>query len=186
MRTASKATARWTRLDLPGEDHATLVSTANGHHLSGHARFRDEPGDVDLVYSVDLTSDWSTRTAHIQGTTAGRPLSMTITTDGHGGWSVNDAPVDEVFGSVDLDLGFTPATNLISVRRLRLRVGERAEVIAAWIPYPDFRLEPLRQVYHRVTATAYAYECPALSFRSRLTVAPDGFVTAYPPLWGPR
>jgi hypothetical protein len=87
---------------------------------------------------------------------------------------------------VDLDLGFTPATNLISVRRLRLRVGERAEVIAAWIPYPDFRLEPLRQLYHRVTATVYAYECPALSFRSRLTVAPDGFVTAYPPLWEPR
>lgn len=180
------AHARWTRLDLPGEDDATLVSDDAGHRLSGRARFRDEPGQVDLQYNVLLTHTWSTREARIEGTTARGRVSMTITTDGAGGWRVNDAPVERVSGSVDLDLGFTPATNLISVRRLNLRVGEQAEVIAAWIPYPEFRLEPLRQLYHRVTATAYAYECPALSFRSRLTVDPDGFVTAYPPLWEPR
>ena len=180
------ATARWMRLDLPGEDEATLTRAPDGHRLAGRARFRDDPGEVDLSYSVALTDSWATRQAVVEGVTASGPLSMTITSDGRGGWRVDDAPVGRVKGSVDLDLGFTPATNLISVRRLNLRVGEHAEVIAAWIPYPEFRLEPLRQVYHRITATAYAYECPALCFRSRLTVDPDGFVTAYPPLWEPR
>ena len=180
------ASARWCRIDLPGEDEATLVATPEGHLLSGRARFRDEPGDVDLSYAVILSDDWKTREARIDGTTATGPISMRITAEAQGGWSVDGAAVQRVKGSVDLDLGFSPSTNLISVRRLNLRVGQHAEVIAAWIPYPEFRLEPLRQLYHRVSATAYAYECPALCFRTQLTVDPDGCVTAYPPIWTPR
>jgi hypothetical protein len=171
---------------MPGEDEATLVSVPSGRLLTGRARFRDEQADVDLSYAVTLTEEWATREARIEGTTARGPISMRITAEAQGCWSVDGVAVQRVKGSVDLDLGFSPSTNLISVRRLNLRVGERAEVIAAWIPYPEFRLEPLRQLYHRVTATAYAYECPALCFRTRLTVDEDGFVTSYPPLWEPR
>ena len=37
----------------------------------------------------------------------------------HGDWKLNDVPVPELAHCVDLDLGFTPATNLMQLRRLQ-------------------------------------------------------------------
>lgn len=179
-------TVRWSRLDLPGEDEATLGATDAGRALTGRARFKDESGMVDLAYVVQLRDDWTTRSAEVRGTTTIGPLEFSIASDGHGAWTFDGVAVPRVAGCLDFDLGFSPSTNLTSVRRLNLALGERAEVIAAWIPFPDVRLEPLRQFYHRVSETEYAYECPEIPFSSRLTVDADGFVTAYPPLWAPR
>ena len=88
-----------------------------------------------------------------------------------------------VSGCVDLDLAFTPATNLISVRRLALAVGEAADVTAAWFDFRAKTLTPLRQSYQRISASEYAYSCPDIDFRATLLVDDDGFVRRYPPLW---
>ena len=42
------------------------------------------------------------------------------------GWFANGVEQDNVAGCLDLDLGFTPATNLFAIRRLSLKVGQRA------------------------------------------------------------
>ena len=49
-------------------------------------------------------------------------------------------------GCIDLDLSFSPATNLLAIRRLALPVNEIAEVRSAWLTFPDLDLEPLDQV----------------------------------------
>ena len=63
-----------------------------------------------------------------------------------------------VAGCVDLDLNFSPSTNLLPIRRLNLSVGQEAAVRAAWLRFPSFILEPLEQLYRRVDATTYRYE----------------------------
>ena len=174
---------RWRRLDLPGTDEAYLESTAAGHRLSGMCRFKDHDGPVALDYVVDLADNWVTRTAIVTGTTPAGPFLLFVNA-GHDGWTFNGDPVPGVAGCVDFDLGFTPATNLISLRRLELGVGNEAEVTVAWLPsLTATSLEPLRQVYHRISADLYRYSCPDIPFDSTLRVDEAGFVLDYPPLW---
>lgn len=86
-------------------------------------------------------------------------------------------------GQIDLDLGFTPATNLIAIRRLDLRPG--AEIPAPAAYYLEFLLELglVEQTYRRTGETTLAYASPAYDYRGELQIAPVGFVTDYPGLW---
>jgi hypothetical protein len=84
---------------------------------------------------------------------------------------------------VDIDLGFSPSTNLLPIRRLALNVGEEAEVRAAWLPFPSLVFEVLPQVYRREGERTYRYESRGGAFVRVLEVNAVGFVTSYPGLW---
>jgi len=81
---------------------------------------------------------------------------------------------------IDVDLGFTPATNQIAVRRLKLRVGERAEAPAAYVQFPRMNLVRLPQIYQRTGRSTYFYESPTASYSGTLRVLPSGAVSDYP------
>jgi len=175
---------RWRRLDLPGSDEAHLLPVADGYTLAGLTRFRDEDGPVSLSYLVDIDAHWGTRSAVVIGTVPAGPCRIDVKAGPHGTWSFNGNPAPSVAGCIDFDLGFTPATNILSIRRLALPVGASQEVPVAWLPsLRATTLEPLRQVYHRVAEDRYRYSCPDLPFDSTLRVNADGFVLDYPPLW---
>ena len=176
---------RWRRCDLPGTDHATLTTTETGYLLLGHAQFQDPAGPVDLHYSVQISPTWRTEQARVEGLGPQGPLELHIQVQPDG-WTLNGRLVPAVAACIDIDLNFTPATNLLSVRRLNLVPGQSAEVVAAWLEFPDSRLKPLRQQYERLPGLRYGYRCPELPFESILQVNEDGFVTSYPPLWEPK
>jgi len=88
-----------------------------------------------------------------------------------------------VAGCLDIDLAFSPSTNLLPIRRLKLRPGEAAEVRAAWLRFPEFVLEPLEQMYRRLDAWTYRYESGGGAFVATLRTNTAGFVTSYPGLW---
>lgn len=175
--------ARWRRLDLPGTDAAQLQRGVEGWRLTGRAGFTDGDAPWDLEYEVDCGTDWVTTGARINGTTGDAAVSLQIARSSAGEWSLNGKDVPLVAGHRDIDLAFTPATNLISLRRLNLTIGEEEEVVAAWLTFPKLSLMPLRQWYRRESLTTYAYRVPDLSFSAKLTVRPDGFVSDYAGLW---
>jgi hypothetical protein len=175
--------AHWRRLDLPGRDQAELSSTARGHHLSGAAHFQDSGELVAITYLVTLTSDWRTQAAALRIMTRAGRRRLRITSAERSDWAVQGRPMPAVSGCIDFDLAFTPATNLISIRRLALDIGGQAEVTAAWLDFRSNTLTPLRQIYHRISPDRYAYSCPDIAFDSTLRVDADGFVREYPPLW---
>lgn len=80
-------------------------------------------------------------------------------------------------------MGFTPATNLLVLRRLDLSRGGAADAPAAWLDVRDGTLVRLPQCYARRTATAYRYEAPTVGYAADLAVSDAGFVTRYPGLW---
>ena len=173
----------WRRLDLPGRDQAELISTTDGHRLTGAAHFQEGDELIAITYLVTLTPDWSTRSAALRVMTRAGRRRLRIASDAVSGWTVQGCTMPAVSGTTDLDLAFTPATNLISIRRLALDVGGSAHITAAWLDFRTNTLSRLRQTYHRVTATEYAYTCPDLPFRATLLVDGNGFVRRYPPLW---
>jgi uncharacterized protein len=91
--------------------------------------------------------------------------------------------IPAVAGCLDVDLAFTPATNILPLRRLGLAVGESRELTAAWVRFPDLSVEPLAQRYTRLDERRMRYESRGGSFTADLEVDELGLVVSYPPLW---
>jgi hypothetical protein len=100
-----------------------------------------------------------------------------------GAWRFNGMLIDGLAGCVDLDLGFTPATNLIPIRRLALTKGQARDVRVAWLDVSTGSLKPLDQRYEKRTESAYWYEAPSFGYAAELDVAATGFIRRYPALW---
>lgn len=170
------AMAHWRRLDRPGTDRCTLDRAAHGWLLSGQATWQEDGKDSALLYTVRCDPDWVTLSADITGEHAGAPVALRIAS-GPDGWRLNDVPQPGLEGCTDIDLSFTPATNLLPLRRLTAPAPLRA----AWLVPTLDRLAPLEQSYTPCEDGAIAYASP--NFQARLEVHPSGFVTHYPGLW---
>ena len=175
------ATADWRRLDQPGGDSCTLFAEAGGWRIRGSAAFGDGDAAARLDYEIACDPGWRTRAASVDGTCGGQPVSLRLKQSG-GRWVMNGAPQPQVSGLTDIDLFFTPATNLLPIRRLAPEPGRVQEVTAAWLG-PGFVLAPLRQVYAAVADGVLGYAAPESGFQARLAVHPSGFVIDYPGLW---
>ena len=96
---------------------------------------------------------------------------------------LNGAAVEGLDHLVDLDFGFTPATNVLQLSRIALEPGQRAEVPVAWFDLDSASLIELPQIYERRSEASYWYEAPTVPYRALLEIAPNGFVRSYPGLW---
>jgi uncharacterized protein len=153
--------------------------------LSGMAVFQErEP--TALAYVVHADNAWKTTDARVWGWHGRKAIELRLHRDDAGTWTLNGAACPAVEGCLDLDLSFTPATNLLPLRRLSLGVGQTAEVRSAWLGWPDMRLTKLVQRYTRRTETEYDYESDLPGselFRSSLRVQPEGWVVDYGRVW---
>lgn len=175
----------WRRLDLPGHDAASVHMDEEGAVLSGMAAFHEDDPTA-LAYVVHVDGEWKTTEGHVWGWRGREAIDLRLHCDSAGTWTLNDELCAEVQGCMDLDLSFTPATNLLPLRRLALHVGQSAEVRSAWVEWPDVRLTLLVQRYARRTETEYDYESDLPGgelFRSTLLVQPEGWVLDYGGLW---
>jgi uncharacterized protein len=173
----------WRRLNGHGHDACRLIRRADGWALVGAAVFAEGARVCALGYQVVADAGFCTRRATLQGSVGRRSVAHAIRASRRGGWKLDGRPVGGLSDCVDLDLGFTPSTNLLAIRRLALRVGEAAEAPAAYLAFPALRLERLEQRYARETGDAYDYEAPAFGYRGRLRVSPQGGVVHYPGLF---
>lgn len=173
----------WRRLDLPGHEACRLVMLDHGWEVAGTAVFEYETQVCQLHYAINCDQKWMTRSAVVRGWVGSRDIEVEIARDESGRWQLNHRDAPEVEGCSDIDLNFSPSTNLLPIRRLRLNVNEEAKVRAAWLRFPSFKLELLDQVYRRVGASTYRYESAGGKFVVDLNADPTGFVTHYPGLW---
>lgn len=174
----------WRRLDGPGHDVCRLVEEDSRWLLDGTAVLLDERGQPTcLHYEVTCDRAWRTVGARVHGWIGDRAVELRVRRDGSGHWLLNDQLAPGLDDQVDLDLGFTPATNLLQVRRLQLDVGQAADAPAVWLDVHDRRLTLLAQRYERRTADIYWYTAPEVGYAGELEVAPSGFVRSYPGLW---
>jgi hypothetical protein len=118
----------------------------------------------------------------LTGQIGNKPVEISIKRDGEN-WTANGVDIPAVAGCLDVDLGFSPATNLLPIRRLGLKVGESAAVRAAWVHFPELTVQLLEQTYTRLADDKYRYESGGGSFRRELKVDDKGFVLEYPDLW---
>src|SRR5438876_2764452 len=129
-RRVTMPTMLWRRLDQPGHDSARLVFHDAQLHLSGTAVFVESQQPCRLDYRVVCDTSWRTMAAWVAGWLGNRAIGIELRADEARRWWLNDVDCSAVAGCLDLDLSFTPATNLLPIRRLALAIGEKATVRA--------------------------------------------------------
>lgn len=167
----------WIRLDRPGNDACRFAETGKSLLIEGSATGVD---GSPLNYRVRARADGVTRRARV-----GTLPRLVVRREKGGVWFLNDAEVPAVKGAKDFDLGLTPATNTLTIRRLALGVGDQAETLAAWLDPEDWTLKPLRQTYKRVGETSYDYRSDT-GYSAQLETDDFGIVQTYPGWWEAR
>jgi len=176
-------TILWRGVAFPGHESCGLFSRDREWHLEGTSVFVHEQAPCRLSYHIVCDESWRTRSAKVEGWLGKTSIDILIRADPDGTWWLNEVEQPEVQGCVDVDLNFSPSTNLLPIRRLDLAVGQSAEVRAAWLKFPSFRFETLLQEYRRLEENRYRYESAGGKFVAELNVRPSGFVSEYAGLW---
>lgn len=147
----------WRGLYFDGHEHACLTKQGEYWQLEGVAVFSHADRRCRLDYRILCTGDWATSFARIWGWVGNDLVALEILVDELRHWHVNGVAQEQVEGCTDIDLNFSPSTNLLPIRRLTLDVGQGQAVRAAWLRFPELNLEPLEQRYDRLAPDRYRY-----------------------------
>jgi hypothetical protein len=133
----------WRSDILDSTEDFTLHEVGSGFRLAGSMRILRGDHHVALTYLVETRGDWHTRAARVEIPALGADLD--IRTGDSKSWWVDGEQVPELKGCIDIDLGWTPATNTLPLRRAE-ESGETSFVTrAAWLRWPALR--PRRSAY---------------------------------------
>lgn len=175
--------AFWECLYTAGHDAACLTRRdSDGWLLHGTAVFRHEAGPARVNYAVEIDSAWQSRRGTVQGFLVDRRLDHVIERRPEG-WRLDGRLIAGLGGLLDLDYGFTPATNLQQLRRVALRPGQAIDMTVVWFDLGAESLIELPQHYECLDAGRYHYVSPAGPYEAVLELAPSGFTKHYPELW---
>lgn len=176
-------TILWQGLYWRGYEATRLIEGAEEQRIEGTAVFANEGVPCRLEYQIQVDRGWRTRDVQVNGWVGTEPVDINIVVDEAQTWMLNGETIDAAQGCIDIDLNFSPVTNLLPIRRYALAIGEEVAVTAAWLRFPSFKLEPLDQIYRRTGEEQYHYASAGGSFTAELTVNEHGFVVNYPGLW---
>jgi hypothetical protein len=166
-----------------GLEHSALIETADGFRMEGVVVAVHEGAPMRATYHIDCDAYWSTREAQISVMLGDATTALTLVVAAGQRWLVADKTIDAVEGCADVDLGVSPVTNTLPIRRLNLSVGEDAVVAAAWVRFPALTVSPLRQRYTRLAENRYRYDSLESGFTAELVVDEHGLVVEYGNIW---
>lgn len=158
-------------------EHCRLDVDASGVSLEGTVLGAQDGTPVRVQYRVVAGVDGLTRTVHVATQRGLDHRATTLTRSPDGRWTVDGTPARRLEGCADVDLGCTPATNTLPIRRLRLEVGGSRTIRAAWVRFPELTVTAADQTYTRLDEHTYRYASG--SYTGELTVDDLGLVTAY-------
>lgn len=172
----------WRSLFWPGFEFCQVESGHGGWVLHGTviAVFHRKP--MRLEYEVHCNSAWQTRRVEVRQWMGNQQRKLTLRVDSQRRWWQGSRQLTITRACEDVDLQFSPVTNTLPIRRLDLKIGQSADVCAAWVRLPHLKVDLLRQRYTRVSRTRYRY-WSAIGFSTELTLDDFGLVKTYPKLW---
>ena len=176
-------TVMWRNIVANGAEYCALWRTSEGWLLRGSALAApDQKTPLLVEYEVHCDPTWRTHRVQVKRTIGGEVRDLGLTVEAHGVWRLSGDERSDLRDCVDVDLGVTPATNTLPIRRLNLPIGGSQDVTAAWIKFPDLTLKPLRQRYTRLGENSYRYES-GTGFSTNIVVDELGLAVNYAGGW---
>jgi uncharacterized protein len=173
-------TINWLLVADSGSERADLWQDRDGWAIEGTVNaFVEEP--IRVAYAVRCSPDWKTRAVTVNESRQDGERSFELVANDERRWWMDGEPVPALEGCVDVDLGVTPSTNTLPIRRLGLEVGESAEIDAAWIRFPELDVVRASQRYTRLSDRHYLYQ--SKSFQAEIDVDDLGLVVTYAGIW---
>lgn len=168
----------WRRSDeVAADEHCTLTLRDSGLSLVGTILGAEGGLPVRIEYRVLADGAGMTTAAHVRDLRGFETRTIGLERDGKGNWSVDGVRVPALKGCPDVDLGCSPSTNTLPIRRLRLAVGASRTIQAAWVLFPELTVVKAAQTYTRLDEFTYRYASG--DFEAELTVDDDGLVASY-------
>jgi hypothetical protein len=166
-----------TRPEFTGAERFALRATERGWLLAGVVVASFDRRPIDVRYQVAVDDGWITRSVTVTMDDLVQPMRLELDRSTDGSWAVDGLSASELGGCVDVDLGVTPSTNTLPIRRLNLDVGESREIEVAWVRFPELRVDRGRQRYTRVSGDTWRYSSDG--FTADLQVDESGLVVRY-------
>lgn len=168
----------WRRSDeVEADEHCTLTLRDSGLSLVGTVLGADAGLPVRIEYRVLVDRAGMTTAVHVRDLRGFETRTVTLERNAKGSWTVDGVAARALKGCTDVDLGCSPSTNTLPIRRLRLGVGMSQTIQAAWLRFPELRVVKAAQTYTRLDEFTYHYASG--TFEADLTVDDDGLVASY-------
>jgi hypothetical protein len=167
--------AEWSGWDGSGHETLTLGWENGGWTADGVVR------GADVQYVVRVDERWRLRQFMLFRDLPEADLWLGV--DPAGRWGeINGARRPELDGCTDIDLACTPFTNTLPIRRLRIEVGDAADLLIARVDHDTLDVRAERQRYTRLALQRWRYEDES-GFSAELDVDENGLVLDYPGLF---
>ena len=193
----------WERRDTAGSEHV-LVDARSGLYARGTALAVD-PVPYTCRYELQTDPSWGTSRFEVSAEGAGWARSVrlelaagrwrattseqgnldaALTAAGHAraGLPGTEDP-DLLYGAFDVDLGGSPLTNTLPIRRLGLlkaEAGVAHRVSVAWVLLPSLEVVQADQIYTPLSDGRVRFASE--TFSTDMVIDDDGFVRDYPGL----
>jgi hypothetical protein len=173
----------WQWVQNPGLERFEFMCTGDEWIFRGTILTLVHDAAAEARYEIACDTLFQTRRANIYLRDSSSERSLKIDAqDGH--WFENGRENQTVKGAVDIDLGWSPSTNTLPIRRLKLKVGETSGGFSAvWVRFPELTLQPLPQEYTRLADRQYRYSSRGGAFVANLVVDDNDLVLDYEGFW---
>ncbi len=164
-------------------EFCALKDTGQTFQFEGVVVTVEEEKPIRIAYQLLFDRQGLTQTVEVDAVGGLRDRHLQLIVDKQRTWFWNGCELPECQGFADVDLGFSPATNTLPIRRLNLQPGESRELMVTWVRFPQFDVVPFPQRYTRLDANRYLYESLIGDFKAELTVDDWGMVMKYGQYW---
>ena len=173
----------WRRiLDDRSFEECAVAARADGVGIAGHVIAAQDGAPLVVRYDIGCNDRWSARSVTIEQTFGDGTRRLRLERAGDG-WLVDGIHDARLDGCAEPDLGVTPSTNALAIRRLDLAVGQAAEIKCAWVKFPALSVEPSLQRYERLGDRDYRYTNVASGFTALVAVDELALPVTYESIW---
>jgi len=118
---------------MPGSvEHSIIRVVEEGVEMEGVVLGGSLEEPFAIRYAVMAYPDGRCRGVTVRA--IGEPVLIELLADGKGGWTDDEGMlIRGLDGAFDVDLGISPVTHALAIRRLALEIGESADVSVAGI-----------------------------------------------------
>jgi hypothetical protein len=179
----SVVTGLWRWLQGTGLERFEFLRTADEWIFRGTILTLVHDAAAEARYEITCDHLFRTRGANISVRDGVGERTLKIAAES-GRWYENGIENQTLAGAIDIDLGWSPSTNTLPIKRLGLKIGQTSgEFNAAWVRFPELTLQPLPQEYFRLGDRKYRYSSRGGAFVAELLVDEHDLVLDYEGFW---
>jgi hypothetical protein len=179
----SVVTGLWRWLQGTGLERFEFLRTADEWIFRGTILTLVHDAAAEARYEIRCDHSFRTKAANISVRDAAGERKLQIMVE-RGQWYENGIENQTVAGAIDIDLGWSPSTNTLPIKRVGLEIGQTSgEFNAAWVRFPELTLQPLPQEYLRLEDRKYRYSSRGGAFVAELLVDEHDLVLDYEGFW---